>query len=245
MLRNRDGQRPPNRLLARLTPQDWERFRSHLEPVTLTYRLPIYGAHEPIPFVHFIETGVASAVNTMVNGQTAEVGTIGNEGFIGLPVLLGDDEGPTAVYVQVPGTGLRMVASTFRDQVGRSESLRTLMLRYAHAFVNHVAQSAACVHFHALEQRCCQWLLMTHDRMAADEFLLTHEFFAMMLGVRRAGVSEAAAALQRAGLIRYARGHVTVLDRIGLEDRSCECYAVTRAQFDRLLGPAPPRKATP
>ena len=153
-------------------------------------------------------SGVGSLVHTMTNGQAAEVGTIGNEGFVGLPILLGDERGPTSVYVQVPGAGLRMKAEIFREELERSGPLRGIMLRYAHAFFNQVAQSAACAHFHSLEQRCCRWLLMTRDRMPSDHFLLTQEFLAMMLGVRRAGVTVAASALQRAGLIRYDRGRV-------------------------------------
>ena len=176
-----------------------------------------------------------SLVNTMANGQAAEVGTIGNEGLVGLPAVLGDDRAPTGVYVQVPGAGLRMKATLFKKELARSASMQTVMLQYGHAFFNQVAQSAACNHFHTLQQRCCRWLLMTHDRMQSDEFLLTQEFLAMMLGVQRTGVSTAASALQRAGLIRYKRGKVTMIDRPGLERRSCECYGVSKKEFDRLL----------
>jgi CRP-like cAMP-binding protein len=171
----------------------------------------------------------------MANGQAAEVGTIGNEGVVGLPLLLGDDRAPTSVYVQVPGAGLRMKAAPFKKELTRSASMRTVMHRYAHAVFNQVAQSAACNQFHSLEQRCCRWLLMTHDRMQSDEFLLTQEFLAMMLGVQRTGVTVAAGALQRAGLIRYKRGNVTIIDRRGLMDRSCECYGISKTEFDRLL----------
>jgi CRP-like cAMP-binding protein len=232
-----------NRLLNLLSPEDQESLRRHLEPTVLEYRRPLYDANEPIEFVHFIESGVGSLVHTMANRQAAEVGTIGNEGLVGLPVLLGDDKAPTSVYVQVPGVGLRMKAEIFREELERSGSMRTTMLRYAHAFFNQVAQSAACAHFHSLDQRCCRWLLMTHDRMPSDQFLLTQEFLAMMLGVRRAGVSVAAGALQRAGLIRYDRGRVAILDRDGLQERACECYAVAKAEFDRLLGVSSPRPA--
>src|ERR1019366_10693117 len=159
-----------------------------------------------------------------------------NEGMVGLPLVLGDDMAPTSVYVQVPGAGLRLAAALFKIELARSASMRAVMLRYAHAFFNQVAQSAACNHFHSLQQRCCRWLLMTHDRMQSDEFLLTQEFLAMMLGVQRTGVTGVAGALQRAGLIRYKRGNVTILDRRGLERRSCECYGVSKAEFDRLLG---------
>jgi len=226
----------PNRLLSLLTHADFERLRPHLEPVELEYRKSLYEADAEIDFVWFIETGVGSLVNTMVNGDAAEVGTIGNEGIVGLPLLLGDDRSPTAVYVQVPGAGLCMKAALFTKELAQSASMRGVMLHYAHAFFNQVAQSAACNQFHTLRQRCCRWLLMTHDRMNADKFLLTQEFLAMMLGVQRSGVSAAASGLQRANLIHYSRGTVTILDRAGLERQSCECYNVAKREFDRLLG---------
>ena len=231
-----------NRLLGLLPPRDYERLRPHLHRVPLEYRQSLYRAHKPIGFVYFIETGVGSLVNTMANGQAAEVGTIGNEGVVGLPLVLGDDRAPTSVYVQVPGAGLRMKATLFKKELARSASMRTVMLHYAHAFFNQVAQSAACNQFHSMQQRCCRWLLMTHDRMQSDEFLLTQEFLAMMLGVQRTGVTAAAGALQRAGLIRYKRGNVTIIDRRGLMRRSCECYGVSKKEFDRLLGARAIRK---
>ena len=231
-----------NRLLALLPAKDYDRLRPHLQRVPLEYRQSLYHAHKPIGFVYFIETGVGSLVNTMANGQAAEVGTIGNEGLVGLPLVFGDDRTPTSVYVQVPGAGLRMKAALLKKELARSPSMRTVMLHYAHAFFNQVAQSAACNHFHSLEQRCCRWLLMTHDRMQSDEFLLTQEFLAMMLGVRRTGVTAAAGALQRAGLVRYKRGKVTIIDRRGLIRRSCECYGVSKKEFDRLLDDRATRK---
>jgi CRP-like cAMP-binding protein len=232
-----------NRLLGLLPPKDYKRLRPHLKPIALEYRQSLYRAHKPVGFVYFIETGVGSLVNTMANGQAAEVGTIGNEGVVGLPLVLEDSAAPTSVYVQVPGAGLRIKAALFNRELARSASMRTVMLHYTHAFFNQVAQSAACNQFHSLEQRCCRWLLMTRDRMDSDEFLLTQEFLAMMLGVQRTGVSAAAGALQRAGLIRYKRGQVTILDRRGLEQRSCECYRVSKREFDRLLGETTIRKA--
>ncbi len=234
--------RASNRLLTYLSREDQERLLQFLEPVELAYKRPLYNADERIEFVHFIESGVGSLVCMMADGQAAEVGTIGNEGLIGLPVLLGDSRAPSSMYVQVPGRGLRMRAAAFREQLEQSPRMRAVMLRYTHVFFNHIALTAACAHFHSLEQRCCRWLLMTHDRMPSDTFLLTHEFLAMMLGVRRAGVSVAAGALQRAGLIRYHRGRITILDRKGLEERACECYAVTKVEFDRLLGAAGARR---
>jgi CRP-like cAMP-binding protein len=172
----------------------------------------------------------------MANGQAAEVGTIGNEGMVGLPLVLGDDRAPTSVYVQVPGAGLRMKAAIFKQELAQSASMRTVMLRYVHAVFNQVAQSAACNRFHPIQQRACRWLLMTHDRMESNEFLLTQEFLAMMLGVQRTGVSAAAGVLQRGRLIRYKRGNVTIIDRPGLERRACECYGISKLEFDRLLG---------
>jgi CRP-like cAMP-binding protein len=225
-----------NRLLKILPPEDFERLRPYLQLVEFKYKLSLYRADEQIEFVHFIETGVASLVNTMKNGNSAEVGTIGNEGMVGLPVIFGDSQAPTSVYMQVAGHGLRMKAKTFWQEMQRSASLRAVMLHYAHAVFNLVAQSAACNTFHVLERRCCRWLLMTQDRMQSNEFQLTQEFLAMMLGVRRPGVTLAARELQRAGLIHYKRGNVKILDHAGLIKRSCECYAVSKREFDRLLG---------
>lgn len=236
VVRRKAADPPANRLLGLLPRRDYQRLRPHLERIPLEYRKSLYRAREPIGFVYFIETGVGSLVNTMANGQAAEVGTIGNEGVVGLPLVFGDDRAPTSVYVQVPGIGLRMKAALFEKELARSASMRAVMLRYAHAFFNQVAQSAACNHFHSIGQRSCRWLMMTYDRMQSDEFLLTQEFLAMMLGVQRTGVTGAAAVLQRAGLIRYKRGHVTILDRRALIKRSCECYGISKREFDRLLG---------
>ncbi len=225
-----------NRLLGLLPPRDYQRLRPHLHRIPLEYKKSLYRANKPIEFVYFIETGVGSLVNTMKNGNAAEVGTIGNEGVVGLPIVFGDNRAPTSVYVQVPSAGLRMKAALFKKELTRSASMRAVMLHYAHAFFNQVAQSAACNQFHSIEQRCCRWMLMTRDRMQSDDFLLTQEFLAMMLGVQRTGVTAAAGALQRAGLICYKRGNVTIMNRRGLIRRSCECYAVSKREFDRLLG---------
>jgi CRP-like cAMP-binding protein len=233
--RSKTAEPHANRLLGLLTREDYERLRPHLQSVPLEYRKSLYRADARIESVWFIETGVGSLVNTMENGDAAEVGTIGNEGIVGLPLLLGDHRAPTSVYVQVPGVGLRMTATLFARELAQSASMRKVMLEYAHAFFNQVAQSAACNQFHSLRQRCCRWLLMTHDRMHSDKFLLTQEFLAMMLGVQRTGVTAAAGALQRTGLIRYTRGNVTILDRAGLEHEACECYGISKREFDRLL----------
>ena len=225
-----------NRLLALLRSADYARLEPHLEPVSLEYRQSLYRAHAKIDAVYFLESGVGSLVNTMNDGRAAEVGTVGNEGVVGLPLVFGDERAPTSLYMQVPGAGLRMPAKAFLKALSQSPTMQAVFLRYAHAFFNQVAQSAACNHFHTLEQRCCRWLLMTQDRMPGNEFLLTQEFLAMMLGVQRTGVTVAARGLQRAGLITYSRGHVNVLDRRGLKSRSCECYVVSKREFDRLLG---------
>lgn len=226
-----------NRLLELLSSDDFDHLRPHLDHVPLDYRFELYGAGKPIPFVYFPVTGVASIVNTMRDGSAAEVGTVGNEGVVGLPVILGDKVAPNEVYVQVPGTALRMSANLFGEALKRSGTMRTVVFHYVHALFNQIAQSAACNSFHTVEQRCCRWLLMTHDRVHSDKFILTQEFLGMMLGVRRTSVTLAASQLKRKKLIGYSRGHVTVLDRPGLEESTCECYAVSKREFDRLLGP--------
>jgi CRP-like cAMP-binding protein len=228
--------RRTNRLLSLLSDVDYERLRPHLSHVVFDYKKSLYEASRPIDHVYFPIDGVASLVITTAEGAGAEVGTIGNEGLVGLPVCLGDREAPSSVYVQVPGTALEMDARLFRDELARNPALNLIMLRYAHAFFNQVAQSAAGAHLHRVEQRCCRWLLMTRDRMPSGDFLLTHEFLGMMLGVRRTTVTDVMGSLQKAGLIRYRRGHVTILNQEALHRRTCECYDVSKLEFDRLLG---------
>lgn len=225
-----------NRLLCSLSKANQKLLLPHLDHVELEYKLSLYVADEPIEYVYFITSGVGSLVNTMENGQAAEVGTVGNEGVIGLPILLGDKQSPMSMYVQVPGDGFRIKANIFLHALVESPDMWMAMLRYAHAFFNQVAQSAACAHFHPIEKRCCRWLLMTNDRMHSNEFLLTQEFLGMMLGVRRAGVNEVARLLQDKGLIDYHYGRVTILDHNGLANLSCECYGKSKREFDRLLG---------
>jgi CRP-like cAMP-binding protein len=227
-----------NRLLQMMPSHDLAQLRPHLHEVTLDYRMSLCEADQPIRDVYFPVTGVASLVTVMRNGFATEVGTIGNEGFVGIPIVLGDTVGPTNVYMQVPGVGLRLKANILKDLLERSTAARTLMLHHVHAFFNQVAQSAACNTAHKVEQRCCRWLLMTHDRMQSDNFPLTQEFLAMMLGVKRTSVSAVAQKLKALNLVQYGRGHATILDRAGLERHSCECYSVSKREFDRLLGPA-------
>ena len=231
--------RRTNRLLSLLSDYDYERLRPHLSQVAFEYKKSLYEASRPIEHVYFPVDGVASLVITTADGASAEVGTIGSEGMVGLPVCLGDREAPSAVYVQVPGTALQMDAGIFRRELDQNPQLKLVMLRYAHAFFNQVAQSAACARLHRVEQRCCRWLLMTRDRMPTGEFLLTQEFLGMMLGVRRTTVTEVMGALQKAGLIRYRRGHVSILDPEALRLRACECYDISKLEFDRLLGDTP------
>ena len=228
-----------NRLLSLLSDDDYELLRGHLSQVPLEYKKSLYEASLPIEHVYFPINGVASLVITMADGASAEVGTIGSEGMVGLPICLGDREAPSSVYVQVPGTALRLDAGVFRKEFEPSGTLHQTIVRYAHAFFNQVAQSAACAHLHQVEQRCCRWLLMTRDRMPSGEFLLTHEFLGMMLAVRRTTVTDVMGGLQKAGLIRYRRGHVTILDHEGLRQRACECYEISKREFDRLLGDTP------
>jgi CRP-like cAMP-binding protein len=231
-----ESDRRTNRLLLMLSDDDYERLRPHLSPIVFDYRKSLYEASRPIEHVYFPVDGVASLVITTMDGASAEVGTIGNEGMVGLPVCLGDTEAPSSVYVQVPGTALSMDTGIFRSELQRSPTLKLIMLRYAHAFFNQVAQSVACGHLHKVEQRCCRWLLMTRDRMPSGDFLLTHEFLGMMLGVRRTTVTDVMGSLQKAGLIRYRRGHVNILEQEALRQRACECYEISRLEFDRLLG---------
>jgi CRP-like cAMP-binding protein len=231
-----ERERRTNRLLMLLSDEDYERLRPHLSHVVFDYRKSLYEAQCPIEHVYFPIDGVASLVITTADGAGAEVGTIGSEGMVGLPVCLGDSDAPSSVYVQVPGTALGLDVRVFRSELERSPTLNLIMLRYAHAFFNQVAQSAACAHLHKADQRCCRWLLMTRDRMPSGDFLLTQEFLGMMLGLRRTTVTDVMGTLQKAGLIRYRRGHVTILDQEALERRACECYAVSKLEFDRLLG---------
>jgi CRP-like cAMP-binding protein len=225
----------PNRLLANLPPADFRRLGPKLEPVSLDYKRVLYPAGGPIDYVYFPHTGVVSVVADLADRRTIEVGMCGPEGVVGAGAILGDPTSPYRVQVQVAGVGVRMNTVAFRAAVREGGPLHRLLARYHAAYLTLTAQSAACNGIHQIEHRCCRWLLMTHDRMAANSFGLTHEFLGTMLGVRRASVSEVLHPLQDGGLIGYDRGRVTVLDRPGLEKASCECYGFVRGQFDRLL----------
>jgi CRP-like cAMP-binding protein len=225
-----------NRLLRALPPAELERLRPMLETVRLEPRQDLYDANRPISHLWFPHFGVASMLNEVPEGRPVEIATVGNEGFVGIPLLLGAESMPTRCIVQIPGAASRMNAASFREAQGANPGFRSLLLRYTMALLNQVAQSASCNRVHPIEERCARWLLMTHDRVNGDErFPLTQEFLAQMLGVRRAGVSAAQAMLQKAGLIRYTRGAISVLDRAGLEAASCACYRIIRGDHDRLL----------
>jgi CRP-like cAMP-binding protein len=227
-----------NRLLTTLPPESFARIAPALERVGLPSNLCLHGAGEPIGAVHFVEAGAVSLMTLMTDGNHVESGTVGREGFVGLPLLLGADAWPAEARVQMPGAALRLGAARFHDAVEEDAGLRLLLLRFTLAFHGLVAQTAACNARHHLEQRLARWLLIAHDRAESDELPLTHEFLSVMLGVRRAGVTVAAGILRDEGLIRYDRGHVTILDRPGLEATSCECRGAMRAEFTRLLGRA-------
>jgi len=224
-----------NNLLAALPREEYQRLLPNLEPVSLSIKQILYEPNTPIEYAYFPNTAVASLLNLMQDGQTIEAATVGKEGMIGVPLLLGTTQIPIQVIVQIPGDGLRMKADVFKAQVYAGSPLYTLLLRYTQTLMNQISQTAACNRLHSVEGRCCRWLLMTRDRVESDQFPLTQEFLSYMLGVRRASVSEVAATLQKAGLIDYHRGKITIRDRQGLEAASCECYRATQQEFERLL----------
>ena len=224
-----------NRILAALPSAEYTRIEKELEPVPLATHTVLYEADSSISHVYFPTSGCVSMVNVMQEGAV-EVGTIGFEGFAGLPLLLDDDRMPTRAFVQLTGSSYRMQAAVFQQILEENPMFERLLNRHALALFNQAAQSVACNRLHTLESRCARWLLMTHDRMRLEPFTLTHEFLSYMLGVHRPAVTLAAGVLQRAGLIRYTRGKVTVLDRAGLEAVACACYEVTRKNYERLIG---------
>jgi CRP-like cAMP-binding protein len=224
-----------NRILAALPSAEFLRIEAELEPFELPMNHVLYEADSPITHVYFPTSGCVSMVNVLSDGAV-EVGTIGFEGWAGLPLLLGDDRMPSRAFVQLTGTSYRMKADAFQKSLARNPMYTRLLNRHSLALFNQAAQSVACNRLHTLEARCARWLLMTHDRMRLEPFTLTHEFLSYMLGVHRPAVTLAAGVLQRAGLIRYTRGRVTVLDRAGLEGVSCACYDITRRNYNRLIG---------
>lgn len=225
-----------NRLLTSLPQEDYERILPDLKAVPLKYRVSLHEPGDKMPYIYFPNTGVISMLTVMEDGVGVEIATIGNEGMADLFVFLGLEESESRLLIQVPGSAMRMESTRFREHVEQIPALRALVGYYAVTLFAFVAQSAACNRMHPIVERCARWLLMTHDRVDADEFPMTHEFLSEMLGVRRPSVSVAAEALQSLGVITYHRGRITVLDRAGLEAASCECYRLIRERFDRLPG---------
>jgi CRP-like cAMP-binding protein len=225
-----------NRLLALLPPEDYKRLLPRLERVPLELKHVLCEARSPMDHAYFPSRGVLSALNVMEDGRAIEVATVGNEGMVGLPLLVGARTATNRVIVQVPGEALRMRADVVRDEVSRDSALRRLLILYHTAFLAQVSQAVACNGLHSVQQRCCRWLLMTQDRAQSDVFPMTHELLAEMLGARRSTVSEILEPLQEKGLIRYSRGKFTILDRKGVLAYACECYRTIKEEFERLFG---------
>ncbi len=233
--------RPPsadqsrNRFLARLPEDEYRRLRPLLEPRTLPIDQLLYEADGPIEYAYFPTGSVLSALAVMLDGNAIEVATIGTEGLVGHYGFDGKTS-PHRVVVQIGDGALRMASRTLADEAARDGPLRILLAAYHVAFMGQVSQSVACNGLHRLEQRCCRWLLMSRDRVGSNDIRLTHEYLGIMLGARRASVTEVLGPLQEAGLVRSGRGKITILDGLGLEARTCECYVTVRDRYDRLLG---------
>jgi CRP-like cAMP-binding protein len=225
-----------NRLLALLPQEEYKRLLPDLEQVPLNFKQVLYEPGSSIEFVYFPLSGVVCSVMVMENGSGVDVAAVGNEGMVGVCAFLGADTPAHKTIVQVPGQALRMAVPFLRMEGSRGGALAAAIYRYLNAFLSQITQSVACQTLHPLEKRCCRWLLMTQDRVRSDQFPLTHGLLAQMLGVRRASVTEVARRLQKAGLIDYIHGKVTIRDRQGLEQASCECYRAVKRDFDRLLG---------
>jgi CRP-like cAMP-binding protein len=224
-----------NRLLEMLPPQEHDRLISEMQLLTMGIRTVQAEANQPLPFVHFPLTGVSSIVVPDPSGVEVEIATIGNEGMVGASVFLGAATTPQRAFTQVPGDAYRLATPAFEAALRECPMLQDVMRRYTQGLFNQVSQSAACRHLHAIEQRLSRWLLMIHDRVGNDVFSLTQEFIAQMLGVRRPSVTVVAGMLQKAGLISYHRGVITVLDRERLEESACPCYAAVHREYERLL----------
>jgi CRP-like cAMP-binding protein len=225
-----------NRLLGVLPPEVLARLLPRMRSFSLTVRETLITPDVPIEAVYFVESGWVSLVATLDNGMQAEVGLIGREGMVGLPLITGIETAFVEAFVQADGSALSMEAGAFRQAMEAEPELRNRLFRYQEAMHSQTTQTAACNGHHDLEQRLARWLLMAHDRADGDEFQMTQEFLSLMLCVYRPSVSTAASTLQRAGMIRYGRGHITVLDRMGLEATACDCYATVNRRFNRLLG---------
>lgn len=225
----------PNHLLAALPAATRQRLALHLATVELPLGKVLYDDGEPIRHVYFPLDSVVSLVHVLESGDSAEIALVGNEGLIGVPVLLGAGSGTSRAVVQGAGQALRGSAPRMLDEFNRDDALQRVVLRYIQALLAQVSQTAACNRHHTIDQQLCRWLLLSLDRHPGDRLTMTHELIANMLGVRREGVTDAARKLQALGVIEYSRGHIHVLDRPQMERLSCECYPVMRGQTERLL----------
>jgi CRP-like cAMP-binding protein len=224
-----------NRLLAALPIDDYQRLLPYLEKIALKLRQVLYDAGDVINYVYFPNKALISLVSRMKNGASAEVGMVGSEGMVSTSVFMGGKTIPYQAIVQGSDGAMKLHVATLIEEFNRGGALQTLLLRYTQALHIQVSQTAACNRLHSLDERLARWLLMTHDRVQSDRMELTQEFLSTMLGVERSGVTLAAITLQNEGLIKYSRGKITVLDRIGLERASCECYDRVKIIFDELL----------
>ena len=224
-----------NGLLGALPEADLLRWRDQLELVDMPLGRVMYESGRVLSHVYFPTTAIVSLLYVMENGASAEIAVVGNEGIVGISLFMGGESTPSRAVVQSAGAGYRMRSQEIKDEFNRSGPVMHLLLRYTQALITQMAQTAVCNRHHSLDQQLCRWLLLSLDRLSGNELVMTQELIANMLGVRREGVTEAALKLQRMKLIRYSRGHITVLDRAGLEERTCECYAVVKREYDRLL----------
>ena len=223
-----------NQLLAALPAADWKRWLSELEEIEMPLGQVLYESGATLSHVYFPTTAIVSLLYVMENGASAEIAVVGNEGIVGISLFMGGQSTPSRAVVQSAGLGLRMTSQTIKSEFERGPVLH-LLLRYTQALITQMAQTVVCNRHHSLDQQLCRWLLLSMDRLKGNELVMTQELIANMLGVRREGVTEGALKLQKAGLIQYSRGRIRVLDRDGLEERSCECYAVVKKEYDRLL----------
>lgn len=230
-----------NRLLAALPESEFERLLPDLKLVDLASGQVIYQPGEPITQVYFPHWAIISLILDMENGSTVEVGMVGNDGMTGIPVILGGNTTTTTAMVEVPDIATRINADVLKTEFNRGGMLQNILLRYVQVLYSQVAQTAACNRMHALEERLARWLLLVSEGVQSDDLLLTQEFIAQMLGVRRSGVTVAANALSQSGIISYNRGRINILNRDGLEAASCECYQAIKRESERLLGKPNPR----
>ena len=224
-----------NHLLAALPEAEAQRWRSSLESIELPLGMVLYESGRVQQFVYFPTTAIVSLLYVLEDGASAEIAVVGNEGVVGVSLFMGGGSTPSRAVVQSAGKGYRLGAHAMKAEFDRAGPVLHLLLRYTQALITQMAQTAVCNRHHSLDQQLCRWLLLSLDRLEGSELVMTQDLIANMLGVRREGVTEGALKLQKAGLIRYARGHITVLDRPGLEARTCECYAVVKKEYDRLL----------